>query len=661
MQFHESEKYCIGVPKHTSQLMFAAEELRDYLIKIVGCQIDILRTELPLSCHAIYLATQSQMEERGCVVLAPLPDVDSGDGREAYVIDIGECGVSFIGNRPRSVLYAVYDFLREDLGCEFVLSTEGIELIPSHAEITVPTKVRQERADFACRGNGFHGEEERPSSYFAGWIDWLAKMRFNRIQLHVSMWDGMADEVYPEIEKRDLDLDLGVHELNYFLPAERYFADHADWYADIDSRWGRQIRFSNLDSIEVISKNILSYLASHPEITYLGLWPLDGTAFQPSDIASGKMSDIVLTYVNRVVERVSAVFPNLRYDHLAYIGYASPPKATKPHAQITTSVCHYWDRNFTRPIYDAWYGRKRFAGADTLDRSAKKFHPLRHHRDCCEQLAAWTQISKTIVFCYYIDLNLSTHNLFDLPPIIQKDLQYYRTLGVDGLLNCFCFHAETLWLYRDLHAFGDLMWNVNLDWRKRQGSLLRALFANAAPAMERFYDSLNALQNEPLWSGCSLADMFRGLIPAYELAGYLPQLHEAVLSQLENRFAETLRFLEEAASKSKENPEILNRISGIKFNIDQQKAFARLGCYVLLGFQYGDAGAKGNLPHAEAKRNGLAATAEALRIFNAWHEDYLRGKPSWVHLERKIAAYRVALEVDFPEKIRKQLCERKES
>jgi hypothetical protein len=582
--------------------------------------------------------------------------------RESYVIDIRETSVLFAGSRPRAVLFAVYDFLRQELGCAFALPDAGREEpLPSRHAVALPLSLRRETADFACRGNGFHGEGAHPAAEYIRWIDWMAKMRFNRVQMHVSQWEAMAAEVYPEFTKRDLDLDLGIHGLNHFLPEARYFGDHPDWYASIENRWGRQIRFSNLASVATVSENILAFLKRHPGVAWLGLWPLDGTAFHPDDVASGRMSDLVLDYVNRVADSVGAVFPELRFDHLAYIGYAAPPRQTRPRAGITTSFCHYWDRNFTRPIYDAWYGRKRFAGGESLEKARRNFHPMRHHRECCEQLAGWVDLGRTLVFCYYADLNLSAQNIFDLPPLIQKDLQYYRALGVDGLLNCYCFHEEIPWFYRDLHALADLMWDVDCDWRSREAALLQTVFGAAAPAMGRFYASLNGLQNEPLWCGCSLADLFRGLLPAYELAGYLPRLHAPTLEQIESRFALTLGWLDEALSLAGGAAIMLDRIAGIRLNVVHQQVFARLGCRVLLGFHYGHAGHQGRMDRVEAHAKGTAALAEALRIFNEWTTGYAADKPAWVHLERKIQAYRAALETDFPGMIRSLLDEGKVS
>lgn len=663
MQLSASQACSVVVYGDDPCLQFAGEELCRHLGRVVGCRGSITIQPRLAADPAIQLVHAAS---DGADVLPSerrqAEDIGSTDERESYVIDIRETSVRFAGSRPRAVLYAVYDLLREELGCAFALpDAGGDDPLPSRPSVALPISIRREQADFACRGNGFHGDGARPAADYIRWIDWMAKMRFNRVQLQVGQWESLASALQPEMVRRDLDLDLGIHGLNYFLAESKYFGDHPDWYASVENRWGRQIRFSNCASIATVAENILAFLKRHPGVAWLGLWPLDGTAFDPGDVASGRMSDLVMHYVNRVAERVGAVLPELRFDHLAYIGYAAPPLQTRPRAGITTSFCHYWDRNFTRPIYDAWYGRKRFAGPDMLEKGDRAFHPMRHHRDCCEQLVGWLELGRTIVFCYYADLNLSAQNVFDLPPLIRKDLQYYRALGVDGLMNCYCFQEEIPWFYRDLHALADLMWDVDRDWKPREMALLKTVFGAAASAMERFYASLNALQNEPLWCGCSLADLFRGLLPAYELAGYLPRLHAPTLAQIDARFAVTLASLDEALPLAGGAGIVRDRLAGIRLNVVHQHVFARLGCQVLLAFHYGHAGREGRLDRREACAKGLAALAEALRGFNEWTAVYAVAKPAWVHLERKIQAYRAALETDFPGMIRSLIDEERNS
>jgi hypothetical protein len=53
---------------------------------------------------------------------------------------------------------------------------------------------------------------------------------------------------------------------------------------------------------------------------------LDGVAFEPDEISRAYFGDTLLAYVNAIVEILSAQYPDLLFDHLAYVGYAAPPR-----------------------------------------------------------------------------------------------------------------------------------------------------------------------------------------------------------------------------------------------------------------------------------------------------------------------------------------------
>jgi hypothetical protein len=482
----------------------------------------------------------------------------------------------------------------------------------------------------------------------AGMVDWLAKLRFNRIQVDVRTWNNVAGVLGPLLAERDLDLDLGIHSLNYFVPAEEHADKHPEWYASVANRFGRQLRFSNLDSVPVAAAGVLRLLERTPSLKVLGLWPLDGTGFDPAEIATGEMGDLVLRYVNAVAETIASVRPDLVIDHLAYIGYAKPPRRTRPHPQVLTSVCHYWDQIFTQPICDAWYGRGRGASDEAREKARRNFHPMRTHADCCQDLGGWVRLGPAVVFTYYVDHNLSGQMVFDLARVIRQDLGLYRELGVKGSVACYCLDADFPWFYRNLHALAVFQWNPDADWAARERGLLEAVFGPAAPAMAAFYASLEELHNQPLYAGCRLADVLRGLPAAYSLSGFNPDLLPAVLRQVEERLARVLRILDGAREAATGG--FRSRVEEVRRNLVMQQAFARLGCHVLAAFGCRDLAAAGEGPEKAAlEARAIGLHDDALRIFNEWVAEFERSAPDRANLAGKIKSYRVALEKDFRE------------
>ena len=611
-------------------LRFAAIELERYAGRVFGaCPAAAPAFELGLFADP---TVRRNLEEQG---------LGQGDwvrlGDEGYAIVTEPGRVRLYGARPRAVLYAVYDFLRDVCGCEFALSIDGVERVPAWPGRAWPTMRRLESPVFPERGFGLHGGRVAGPDLLVAWIDWLAKLKFNRIQFDMGLWEEQAALLRPRLAERDLDLDLGIHSLNRFLPEKPYAEAHPDWFASVTSRFGRQLRFSNLASVPVVVENALRWMERFPEMKVLGLWPLDGTGFDPAEMATGEMGDRVLAYVNAVAERLAAARPDLRFDHLAYVGYVSPPKRTRPHPAIVTSVCHYWDRDFNQPIFDARYGRGRWATSDAKAKAVQKFHPLRSHAQCCRDLAGWAQLGPTLVFNYYLDHNLSADCIHDLPPVILADLRYYRALGVRGSLACYCMNPHRLWFFRDLHALAEGLWNPDAAWAAREDSLLEAAFGAAGPAMRELYAQIGAWHQEPLLAGFRPADLLRGPRHAYGISGYNRALHQAVACRIDGRMAALLQQAD-AACAAAGSASARARVEAIRFNLEMQRMLLLTGCQVMAAFA--------------CRREGLEDEAagwfdEAVRVFEAWADRAAREAPPGVSAASKIAALRPALAHDL--------------
>jgi Domain of unknown function (DUF4838) len=633
-------------PAEADSLRFAAEELQSYLAKIFGAS-PAISTE-PFSAVGFCLGLFADTGVAEELVGHGIGGEQIAESRlETYAIVIAQERVCFYGNRPRAVLYAIYDFLRDVLGCEFAISADGIEKIPALTELRLEPSVTVEQASFPVRGLGFHTDDCRSVDIYLRMIDWLAKLKYNRFQFNIRLWESLSESLGPALADRDLDLDLGIHSLNFFLPESDYLEAHPGWYVEDGNRFGRQLRFANLESIPQALENILAFIKKVPQLRYLGLWPLDGTKFDPAEIASGQMGDLVLEYVNRIADGIAREHPELTIDHLAYVGYVSPPESTIPSANVMTSVCHYFDRNFTQPICDAWFGRARIDTEPSRAKAAGNFHPHRNHRQCCEDLRGWVELGETIVFSYYPDLNLSARCIFDIAEVIQLDMQYYQAVGAVGSLACYCMHTEFLWIYREIHQLADCLWNPDVDMAGREGKLMGAVFGDAGEAMRLFYRTLHHVQDQPLMAGFRLPDLMRGIMLAHDMAGYDPKIHQPTLGQIEARFDRLMENLSAATAKA-ETAEIGERIDGIRHNVIMQRAFARLGCHVLAAFGYRHRCAIGKMDSEESEAKARAMFDEALCIFEEWASWHKSNAPDWIDFDRKIKAYRVALETDFP-------------
>lgn len=98
--------------------MFAAGELRDYLLKITGISFPLVSDDSAETGTEIVV---------GCTNRSGAPDAE-GLGEDGFVIRSVGKKLFLIGGSPRGTLYAVYEFLESYLGCRFYAS--DFEKIP---------------------------------------------------------------------------------------------------------------------------------------------------------------------------------------------------------------------------------------------------------------------------------------------------------------------------------------------------------------------------------------------------------------------------------------------------------------------------------------------------------------------------------------------------
>ena len=127
----------------------------------------------------------------------------SCDGKDAYTIVSDGKGAVLTGDKPRCVLYAVYDLLERRAGCRWFWDgdvtprRDSIDL----AGLDVREKSRFEyRATryFAHRGlTRFRAQQWGPEDWKRE-IDFLAKMRINCFMLRIG-WDDIFQQAFPDV------------------------------------------------------------------------------------------------------------------------------------------------------------------------------------------------------------------------------------------------------------------------------------------------------------------------------------------------------------------------------------------------------------------------------------------------------------------------------
>ncbi len=293
-------------------VVFAAEELAYYLRKMNrASRVTRIMTDgyHDVNEHSLYV---------GCdpAFLPLLPKVDDPYYDDAIYINVAGGAGIITGSNPRSVLIAVYRYLRE-LGCAFLRPGKDGALIPRCAPETKPV--------YICESASYRHREvciEGAVSYehVADMIDWLPKMGMNGYFIQFAQphqfferWynhdenplmpvepitkhelDGMHDQLRSDIAKRG----LLHHAVGHSWTCEPFGVPGTGWdtyegeppesiaacLAKIDGKrdWYKGIPlntnlcYSNPAVRATMTTAITAYCEEHPEVDYLHFWLADG-------------------------------------------------------------------------------------------------------------------------------------------------------------------------------------------------------------------------------------------------------------------------------------------------------------------------------------------------------------------------------------------------
>ncbi len=351
-------------------VQFAALELAQYASAAAGISVEIER--------------RPAWSERNILVLcAPpfaltAPKFPVSDHAEAYRIYTPSKGVrTFTANTPRALLYAVYDFLENELGYRWYFPYPEDNITPDVSPAALSALLaqsvdRETEPSYSFRSREFRDISPMTSSTdkrIIQQIDWWAKLRMNRFLLNFNyaaneeLWQRWRKNIVPEITRRGMLVGLGEHgAYPLFLPPRRYAEDHPDWYCEIDGKrigamhtesgaWA-QFCTTNTNAVATYLENFVAFVRDHPEIDFYYPAPNDiGHWCECVSCAKLSIADRYLRLNNQTAEAIDKVKPGTRIMHLAYSNHRLPPQETLPHPLIDVDVA-CWGRNFTWPLCD---------------------------------------------------------------------------------------------------------------------------------------------------------------------------------------------------------------------------------------------------------------------------------------------------------------------
>jgi len=447
---------------------FAAEELKKYLRMMMPECGDVKIRYFPEAEDGFRLGL---MQDFGLDV----SDAENTELDDILYMDCDTEGGIIAGDNPRSVLLAVYEYLRQN-GCRWLYPGIDGEFIPM--QDIVPVKYRHKPS---CRVRGHATEGADFQQDMLAVIDFLPKLGMNAFmfEFRIPGYYHAYYEHYQNTENRRKEPVNARTLLGWKRQVETEIAKRGIQYHDmghgfttdpfgINSMWrptdgdyeeltkhenmqymammGGKRRFyrdrpiytnfcmSNARARSMVADYIVDYARNHSYTDYLHVWLSDGSNNHCECEACQKKtpSDWYIMLMNEVDEKLTEAGLNTRIVFIAYVDTTFAPE---------TEVIRNQDR-FTlliAPIFRHY--------SENLNNIEKK--PLKTYKrnqnnfprelgEYMDHLAEWKKgwRGNTISFEYHF----WRFNCYDLSGLVMAqriydDVQYYRKNGVDGMLE----------------------------------------------------------------------------------------------------------------------------------------------------------------------------------------------------------------------------------
>jgi hypothetical protein len=428
----------------------AARELAEHLKQVTGAQFPTI-AESQAPAHG------KQLIFVGHTAKAPKRDYKFDE----ILIQLDGGNLILAGHEKRGCLYAVYSLLQDVIGVRWWTANDTF--IPKKPTLAIPDKLRIAYAPQMISREMYH-RGAQPTAF-------SARMKGN----------GFLTPEYGGAVR----IVNFVHTFYKYLPPEKYFDAHPDWYSEIKGQRkhdSAQLCLTNEDMTRELIKNVLETLRKTPGAKIIDVSQNDWYGFctcpkcKAIDDAEDSHAGTLVLMLNKVAAAVEKEFPGVLVESLAYQYTRKPPKTVRPRDNVLIRLCTI-ECSYIQPL-DGEQNRK-FAA----------------------DIEGWSKLAKYL-FIWDYTTNYSDYlgphpNLRVLVPNVRYFVQH-GAIGLfeEGEGDDFCELKN--WLL--LRA----MWEPQLDAEKLIDEFLRGYYGEAvAPLLHQYWDLLIArAEQTKIYLGC---------------------------------------------------------------------------------------------------------------------------------------------------------------
>lgn len=292
--------YTIIIPEDADTLVSrAAKELQSFLEQSTQAKLSVRPGSIQTNIPAIFVGfgTTQALEKESIFYYV--------EGQQLFIS----------GGSPRSTLYAVYNFLEQQLGLRF-FSPEVTELPPNTRltlpaafsySYTPPVKVRTVHARLFYDDLAFADRLKVTHEGFPGYV--------------------------PEAR---------VHTFHRFLPAAQYYDEHPEYYALRNGRrLSTQLCLSHPEVLRIVREKVSDLFTRYPDHNIISVSQDDNTQYcQCEDCrAIDEKEESPAGTMIHFVNQVARAFPDKTISTLAYQYTRKAPKTVQPEPNVLITLC----------------------------------------------------------------------------------------------------------------------------------------------------------------------------------------------------------------------------------------------------------------------------------------------------------------------------------
>ena len=337
------------------------------------------------------------------------------------------------------------------MGCRWWTSTESY--IPRHPTLSVSKSLNIQHAPKLRYREAFYQDT----------FDTVTAARFKL--------NGHHHRVSPEYGDHYQFVGF-VHTFFPFLPPATYFADHPEWYSELDGKRTAersQLCLTNREMRQEMVKVALERLRSQPSAGFISISQNDWhgqcqcEACRAVEQEEGSPAGPLLRFVNAVAEEIEKEFPEVLVETLAYQYTRKPPLHVKPRKNVVVRLCSI-ECSFVQPLSS---GEQNEAFRCDIEGWSK----------IAPQLFVWDYVTN---FSSYI---VPHPNMRVLAPNIRFFTDH-RVIGLfeqgDSQSNIGDFLRLRAWL------LAHLMWDPSRDEEALIDEFLTGYYGPAAPHLQQY-------------------------------------------------------------------------------------------------------------------------------------------------------------------------------